>query len=305
MKKINEIDLAMIVNNKTLFDYQQRLKLIAMSLFEWEGLEEIGGNSDFLENTLFNKGVACFVKDNELGYLTLECNDNGTFNVYNEPTTIVATGFNYNKKYDVDDVVIIKNNPLKIATFFTINLFAYRLYEVTRTMDVNLQAQKTPVVIEGDTKDILTLKNAYEQYTGNMPVLFGKKNFDITNKLNTMNTEAPFLLDKLYDYKNNLWSECLTYLGINNANTDKKERLISDEVNSNNELIEYYLNCFYLPRKKACDEINNKFFNGEEKIKVKVNKHIENLIKDNFNDIINVGDMNGEIYDYTSNPNQK
>lgn len=305
MKKINEIDLAMIVNNKTLFDYQQRLKLIAMSLFEWEGLEEIGGNSDFLENTLFNKGIACFVKDNELGYLTLECNDNGTFNVYNEPTSIVATGFNYNKKYDVDDVVIIKNNPLKIPTFFTVDLFAYRLYEVTRTMDVNLQAQKTPVVIEGDTKDILTLKNAYEQYTGNMPVLFGKKNFDITNKLNTMNTEAPFLLDKLYDYKNNLWSECLTYLGINNANTDKKERLISDEVNSNNELIEYYLNCFYLPRKKACDEINKKFFNGEEKIKVKVNKQVESLIKDNFNDIINTGDMNGEIYDYNSNPNQK
>ena len=275
---MKETDLAMRINNETYADYLDRLKLLATSLFTWEGLDEIAGNgaSRFLELSLYEYGRACFIKDDELGYMALRVNPSDTFNVYMLPTKVQACSIGYQKNFDFDEVVYIMNNELQVPTARTINQFAYRLYETERTIDVNLIAQKTPVLIEGDTKTILTLKNVYMQYSGNTPFIFGSKAFDVSNKLNVLNTNAPYLIDKLELHKHEIWNECLTFLGIDNANTDKKERLITDEVESNNEVINYYLNCFYKTRKKACDEINEKY--GLD-IKLQLNKEVLDLLK--------------------------
>lgn len=288
MGKIKDEELAMIINNRTYIDYFNRLKLLAVSLFTWEGLDEIGGNSRFLEQSLFELGKACFIKDDTLGYMTLKANPANYLNNYNLPTEIEAFSINYHKTYKLDDIVYIMNNELQLPTAETIELMAYRLYETERTIDVNLQNQKTPIVFEGDDKSILSLKNAYMKFSGNVPVMFSRKNFDIQSKVNAMKTDTPFLIDKLELHKHEIWNEALTYLGINNANTDKKERLVTDEVNSNNDLIKYYLNCFYKTRKKACDEINNKFFNGKEQIKVTINKNVAELINAGVDGIINM-----------------
>lgn len=282
---MKETDLAMRINNETYSDYLDRLKLLATSLFTWEGLDEVAGTgaSRFLELSLYEYGRACFIKDDELGYMALRVNPSDTFNVYMLPTKVQAWSIGYQKNFDFDDVVYIMNNELQVPTARTINQFAYRLYETERTIDVNLIAQKTPVLIEGDTKTILTLKNVYMQYSGNTPFIFGSKAFDVSNKLNVLNTNAPYLIDKLELHKHEIWNECLTYLGIDNANTDKKERLITDEVESNNEVINYYLNCFYKTRKKACDEINEKY--GLD-IKLQLNKEVLDLLKTSEDEIV-------------------
>ena len=232
MKKMSETDLAMAINNKTYIDYLDRLKLLAVSLFKWKGLDDVAGfgASRFLELSLYENGRACFVKDESKGYLALKVNPMDKLNVYNLPVKVLAWSIGYNKTYAFDDIVYIMNNELELPTANTLSLFAYRLYETERTIDVNLIAQKTPVLIEGDTKTILTLKNVYMQYSGNTPFIFGNKQFDISNKLNVLKTDAPYLVDKLELHKHEIWNEALTYLGIDNANTDKKERLITDEV---------------------------------------------------------------------------
>lgn len=278
MKRPKLTDEAMILNNRTYIDYFNRLKMLAISIFEWEGLDEIGGNSRFLEMTLFEEGRAVFVNDSELGYLTLKVAPNGKLNVYNLPVSIEAVSIEYHKKYDMSDVVYIMNNEMQLPTSYTIDLFARRLYEIERTTEVNIKAQKTPVLIVGNEKQRLTLQNLYMQYDGNIPFIFGDSDANLDNALKAFSTSAPFIADKLTIQKHEVWNDCLTYLGINNANTDKKERLITDEVQSNNELIYFYLNCFYKTRKRACEEINKKFFNGEEKVKIKVNKNLSELL---------------------------
>lgn len=300
---IKETELSMLNNNATYIDYLNRLRLLATSLFTWENLDKVCGYgaSRFLEQALFDNGRACFVKDNELGFMALKVNPSDKLNVYNLPTRVMAWSIGYEKNFDFDDVVYIMNNELQLPTSQTINLIAYRLYETERTIDTNLIAQKTPVLIEGDTKTILTLKNVYMQYSGNTPFIFGNKQFDISNKLNVLKTDAPYLIDKLTIHKHELWNEALTYLGIDNANTDKKERLITDEVESNNDLINFYLNCFYKTRKEACDLINEKFLKDSDiKINITLNKEAINLLKQENGDIINDdrGDDDGEIYDY-------
>ena len=290
MKNLKETDIAMIVNDKTLFDYQDRLRMLATSLFTWEGLDEVAGvgASRFLEQVLYEEGRACFVKDDKLGYLTLRCNPSDKVNVYNLPTKVNAWSYEYNKMFPFDEIVYIMNNEIQKPTMFALELFCYRLYETERTCDVNLIAQKTPVLIEGDSKSILTLKNVYMQYSGNVPFVFGNKQFDISNKLNVLNTNAPYIVDKLDIHKHQIFNDALTVLGIDNANTDKKERLITNEVESNEQLINYYLNCWYKTRKYACDQINKKFFNGKEKIKVVLNKDIYELLNETEYDIMNI-----------------
>lgn len=293
-KAKNQTDLAMIINNSTYDDYFSRLKLIAISLFSWDGLDEIAGigASRFLEIALFENGRACFVKDSEKGYLALRANPSDKYNVYNLPEKVDAWSLGYNKQFNFDDLVYIMNNNLEIPTFQTISLFAYRLYETERTIDINLIAQKTPVLIEGDEKTILTLKNVYMQYSGNIPFIFGNKQFDISNKLNVLKTNAEYLIDKLENHKHEIWNEAMTYLGINNANTDKKERLITGEVESNDELIKYYLNCFYKTRKEACEQINKKY---NLNISINLNKDVLDLLKLDENDIIENDESYGDL----------
>ena len=170
----------------------------------------------------------------------------------------------------------------------SMELFALRLYEAERTADVNIKAQKTPVLLLMDEKQRLTMENIYSQYDGNKPVIFGDKNSLGENVIKAINTQAPFIADKIIDYKKEIWNEALTFLGINNIMVDKKERLITDEANSNNELINLNLQSYLAPREEACRQFNEKFgFTGTDKeISVRVRSDLHNIIK-NAQSIVN------------------
>ena len=293
--KITDTELSMLLNNATAIDYEDRLHMLAISLFTWKGLDEIAGfgASHFIEESLYRYGKACIVKDDEIGIKALNVTAAGKLNIYYLPVKVNAFSTGYNKIYDFDDVVYIMNNELQKPTKDTLTLFATRLYEAERTSDVNLQAQKTPVLIEGDKNVLLTLKNTYMQYSGNMPVIYGNKNFDVSSKLNVLRTDAPYIVDKLEDHKHNLWNDCMTFLGINNANTSKKERLVTSEVESNDQLINYYLNCFYKTRKKACDILNEKFGTNVE---IVLNKEVVDLLAETTEALEEEGGLNGKVH---------
>lgn len=293
--KITDTELSMLLNNATAIDYEDRLHMLAISLFTWKGLDDIAGfgASHFIEESLYRYGKACIVKDDEIGIKALNVTAAGKLNIYYLPVKVNAFSTGYNKIYDFDDVVYIMNNELQKPTKDTLTLFAARLYETERTSDINLQAQKTPVLIEGDKNVLLTLKNTYMQYSGNMPVIYGNKNFDVSSKLNVLRTDAPYIVDKLEDHKHNLWNDCMTFLGINNANTSKKERLVTSEVESNDQLINYYLNCFYKTRKKACDILNEKFGTNVE---IVLNKEVMDLLAETTEALEKEGGDNGKVH---------
>lgn len=302
--KITDTELSMLLNNATAIDYEDRLHMLAISLFTWKGLDDIAGfgASHFIEESLYRYGKACIVKDDEIGIKALNVTAAGKLNIYYLPVKVNAFSTGYNKIYDFDDVVYIMNNELQKPTKDTLTLFAARLYETERTSDVNLQAQKTPVLIEGDKNVLLTLKNTYMQYSGNMPVIYGNKNFDVSSKLNVLRTDAPYIVDKLEEHKHNLWNDCMTFLGINNANTSKKERLVTSEVESNDQLINYYLNCFYKTRKKACDILNEKFGTNVE---IVLNKEVVDLLAETTRALEKEGEDSGKVYDNNTNSTEE
>ena len=245
-------------NNATYLQYYMHLAELAMSMFEWKNLPDTV-DARFLELTLFEDGQIVFFKDEELGYLCLQCAVNGGFNVYRIPTNRRAYAVNgYQKNLTENDSVIIYNNFLRTNSMLDVRNFAERLYNIDRAIDVNVNAQKTPILIKCDEQQRLTMLNTYQQYDGNQPVIFGDKALN-TNAFQVLNTGAPLVADKLYTLKTQLWNECLTYLGISNINVQKKERLITDEVtrNQGGTIASRYARLE--ARRQACDQINRMF----------------------------------------------
>jgi hypothetical protein len=248
-------------NNETYLMYYHRLRDMALNLFEWEGLpDEI--NLRFLELKMYEEGRVVFFKDDSMGgYLTLPVNYGGQLNVYGEPLSYFGYGMGngYQKELTPDNSVIIWNNFSRTPIDYIIRQYAYRLYEITRTQDINVKSQKTPILIRTPDGQMLTLKNIYQQYDGNEPVIFGDKTGFDPDSITVLKTDAPFVSDKLQVLKNEIWNECMTFLGIGNAKQDKKERLVADEVAANDEQIEQARESMLQARQLACKQINEMF----------------------------------------------
>ena len=247
------------MNNYTYMQYAYRLMELSISMFEWKNLPE-GIDERFLEMVLFTDGHAVFFKDDELGdYLALQCLINGKLNVYRIPINRRAFAVNgYQKKLTDKDSVIIFNNMLHTNSWLDVKMFAKRLYNLDRIIDVNTNAQKTPILIKGNEQQRLTLTNLYKEYDGNAPVIFADKSLDM-NALQVLSTQAPYVADKIYQLKTQIWNEALTYLGISNVSFQKRERMVSDEVtrSQGGTVASRYsrLNA----RRQACEQINKMF----------------------------------------------
>ena len=229
-KKNQSFHNALMANGATYVQYYNRLMELSMSMFEWKNLPDTV-DERYLELGLFSSGCMVFFKDDVIGELALNMTYQGGFDIYGEPTKRRAYS-KYNQfqtTLDKNNSVIIWNNMLRTNSALDVQMFAYRLYNLDRIVDINANAQKTPVLITCDEKQKLTMKNLYMQYDGNYPVIFGDSNLDIKS-LSVLKTDAPFVSDKIYDLKVKIWNEALTYLGISNINTTKKERMITDEV---------------------------------------------------------------------------
>lgn len=279
---------AVLMNSQTYNDYLDRMKKICLSMFDWQNLPD-SMNARFLEMCLYYQGQAALFYDNDYGYINSMACDGGYINLYGLPTEVQCYSYRFNQRrslYTVDtgeekdkECILVMNNYERVPTAATIQLFAYRLAEAQRTADVNIKAQRTPVLITTDQKQYFTLKKMYEEFDGNTPAIFGDKNLVSPDALKSLKTDAPYIADKIMDYKREIWNEFLTFCGISNL-SEKRERMISNEVDSNNELVNLNLQALLVPRKEACRQFNEKFgLAGEKAIDVKVRSDLYNLVK--------------------------
>lgn len=308
MKAINSnFEDAMLLNSRSYTDYLERMKKIALSMFEWVNLPDTM-DARYLEMCLYYKGKAAILYDEDYGFINTQAADSGYLNIYGLPTKLNCYSYSYNKMRELyipgsnlpaeEECILVMNNYQQIPTASTIELFAYRLAEAQRTADINIAAQKTPILILTDKNQELTLRNLYAQYDGNSPVIFGDRNVLNEKPMDTINTQAPYIADKLQDYMRDIWNSFLTFLGINNLD-EKKERLITSETGSNNELINMNMQSYLIPRKQACKEYNEKFgLTGTSKaIDVKLRSDLYNLIKENESIVSNYEIEKGEEND--------
>lgn len=272
------------LNNATYDDYYTRLRLMALASFKWEGLPE-SVDARYLEHVLFMDGKALFFRDPALGLLCLGCTSSDQLNVYHVPIKYTAVSIGYNKQYSIRDIwktretkdpanaVLIRNNYDMIPTTFPIELFAHRLATAERVIDSNINQQRFPFFIRMDEKQRATFNNLMNQYEGGQPFIFGDKMMSMgADAFQVLATGVPYVADKLTDYRHDIMNEALTFLGLNNANTDKRERLITGEVDSNNQAILTNAEIMLLTRQEAAEQINKMFG-----LSVSVHRRIDDL----------------------------
>jgi hypothetical protein len=258
-RKKKLFDESALENNRTFLFYYYRLMELSVSMFKWENLPDTV-DQRYIEMELFRNGSVVYFNDEYIGNLCLDVLFNGNFDVYGYPVKRRAYSYynNYNKELDSTNSVIIYNNYIRTNSETAVRMYAKRLYNLDRIIDVNANAQKTPVLIRASEKQRLSMLNLYKEYNGNAPFIFGDKDLDLSD-IKAISTQAPYVADKIYTLKSQIWNEALTYLGISNINIQKKERLITDEVmrNQGGTIASRYSRLE--SRKKAVDEINKMF----------------------------------------------
>lgn len=306
-KSINsDFEDAMLLNSQTYVDYLERMKKIALSMFEWKLPDTM--NARYLEMCLYYNGQAALLYDEDYGFINTQAADSGYINIYGLPTKINCYSYSYNKMRELyvpntnlpaeEECILVMNNYQRVPTAATISLFAERLAEAQRAADINIKAQKTPILLLTDKNQELTLRNMYAQYDGNSPVIFGDRNVLADKPIDSINTNAEFVANDIRTYMEGIWNDFLCFLGINNLN-EKKERLITSEANTNNELVNLNMQSYLIPRKQACKEFNDKFgLTGDKAIDVKLRSDLYNIIKENESIVKNYEEVdNGTIYD--------
>lgn len=251
-----------MANNMTFSYYYYKLMLVARSLFEWENLPN---NMDerWIEKYLFTSGKCIFYKDPVMGYMVAGLAQQGGVNCYGDPTSVYPVAENYvysgEKLVNGENCYVIRNNDLMLPNFPIIRHYAYKLCNIDRAIDTNVEAVKTPIIVRCSEKQKLSLKNAINQRKDNEPVIWSSDLADINEMVDTLTTNAPIVFPQLQTQKHMILNEVFTDLGINNANMDKRERMVANEVEANNEQVKACEDVMLKARQQACKEINRIF----------------------------------------------
>lgn len=244
---------------KLIYD---RYKMLALNMFRWEGLPDTI-KSRHIENSLYHNGLCIIINDENLGFISVPCNYGANLNINNEPTEVITTGYNYIKtiKYmsdkEKDKCQLILNNDLGIGNKEYIEYFAQKMYEVDTVIRANINQQKYPWFIPCEPKLKNSIKLMFEKVDNLEPLILADKSI-ISEGIQVLTTNTPYVADKLNEYKFELEREILTFVGLNN-NFEKKERLLTNEVDSNNQFIEANIEIQYKNRLIAQDYLNSKF----------------------------------------------
>ena len=255
--------VAQMSNNITFSYYYYKLMLVVRALFDWSNLPN-NMEGRWIENYLFSDGQCVFFKDNNLGYMVAGVAQDGGVNCYNDPTTVTPVAVNYvysgNKPLMCgENCYIIRNNDLRLPEFAVVRYYAYKLANLDRAIDVNIEAQKTPIVVKCSDKQRLSLKQAINQRKDNEPVIWTDSDEDIKAMIETLDLKPPMVFKDLQVQKHMIINEFFTDIGVNNANMDKRERMVANEVEANNEQVKACEDVLLRSREEACKRINEIF----------------------------------------------
>ena len=256
-KNKHEIDAFKVKNYRRIYDYY---KMLALNMFTWENLPETM-DSRYIENALYEHGLCLVNDDKDLGLISVPCSFGANMNINGESTEVITSGYNYVKtiKYiNNDNCVLIRNNDLAKPTRDYIGNYAERMLEVEMCIRANINQQKFPWFINATEKTKKSLQLIFDKVENFEPFILANREIMGEAPLEVLTMSTPYVADKLNSYKYELEREILSFLSLNN-NFEKKERLLTDEVNSNNDFIHTNAMLMYKVRLQACEEINQKF----------------------------------------------
>ena len=287
---------ARVLNTYQCADIFNRLCNAALSRFKWINLPD-SCNERALEMTIFFYGWALFFRDEDLGFIHTPCNLTGPFNVYYESIVREAYSFEYRKRYDITNSVVVRGNKLMTPDYMIVWNYAPKIADGMRAADVHAQTLKSPFGIATTEQNKKSVLAALKKIDDNEIGIFWSKDYINKSPFEVMNFVSNCWLPEMWNNVKNYLEQCYTSLGIESMYSSKKERLVAAEsegqINPTRHIIESELAC----RKQACTEINRMFGLNVDVELNQIDTFIdENLWRNGINpDALDEGEGEGDV----------
>lgn len=239
--------------------YFRMLTELSINRFKWTGLPS-SVDERFIEVGLYQGALMLFYFDDRVGkFLCVKGAGLGQVNHYENPTQFLTSGTGMNKQYGASSVVPIWANAMRIPDHDIVHLFSSRLAQIDRTIEINVQGMRNTTFIFVDEEERQSYMNVMRQVNEGQPTVFGTRQLDL-GKIQAFNLGIDKdQVKRLMEVKSAYWNEAMTLLGINNTNQEKKERMVSDEVEGNKDQVTSVRSAALKSRKRAAEDINRKW----------------------------------------------
>jgi hypothetical protein len=248
--------------------YMRHLTELAMNRFKWTGLPK-AIDSRFVELELFRHALVVFYQETDPAFtqnfgkrfFCTAAAPVGALNVYENPVEFRTYGTRYqSKRIKGTDCVPIWANMLRTPDVDIVEVYAEQLTEMTITIQANSKLLRKAKIIYANENTRLSYANIARQIDEGVEVLYGQENGLDPANIQVLDLGGdPVGVLNLMIAKSKLWNECMTMLGINNANQDKKERLVADEVAANDDQVFATRGIALNARQYACEQINERY----------------------------------------------
>lgn len=302
------IENAKYFTSVTYNTWFNRLYNIAISRFEWLNLPDTC-NEKFIEQVLFFNGFMVGYKDTALNsFLIMPCTNNSVLDIFGYPAKVNAYGYNGYMAQNLtpytitlgqeptrSDAALLYANYSRCPDLPAVLYFARKLTKIDRTIDVNINVQKTPYIISCGENQRLTVANMFKQVDNFEPAIITTKFYGLNGEkpINVMDLKPPFVADKMQTLKRQVYQEALTYLGIEANTSEKAERQVTEELTANMGETESMRQSPLASRKQFCKEFN-KIYGTNIDVKFRSDLQLSQIME-------NGGLTDGELYNDDKN----
>ena len=253
--------------------YLRYITEIAVNRFKWTGLPELPEGDirpRYMELVMFRKALVVFFKHPQWGqYLCMQASLPGHQDMYYDPTAFHMYGNGSTPGIDgltvsAKEAVPIWSNYLRAPDLDMVSIYVRRIAQFDRTLDINLKTMRHPFVLFTDDQNKQSALQMFRQIEEGQPAIIFNKGIGGPEGLKDMLLVLdmkmdPDILSDLLVAKKKVWQEMLTFLGINNANQEKRERLVASEVSANDDEVVMARTIALRSREEACEKINKMF----------------------------------------------
>lgn len=242
---------------------------IALNQFEWENLPDTC-DARILELALIESGHGVMALDNDYGYLTLPATGVNNLNIYGYYDRINIYGRNgYNKEFKAyiphsdntnAKAVPIYDNDMRYPFIYYIIQMSERITSAVRSIDVASRKLKNPYVVVCEQAQQSSVRETFNQIDSNEQLIMLSKSLTPNDFQIVPTRQDSDSIGALWQHYHYLDNDIRTTLGIqNNPSADKKERLLIDEISSNQNITHINADMRLKTRKLCCAWINDCF----------------------------------------------
>lgn len=287
LQPTNEIEKSMIDRQKWLNIWYGVLSNIMTGIFTYTGIEpQIVKRINY---AFFHSAYVCAYEDENTGIIVAPCEPVGEINDWGEYSSYnVVLPDGKRKNINKEDCVIGYNYYLpSICDSLMCYQFAESLSELKLSIQNSIILSRVTSMIEVPNENALNeVLTKFNNYSIGTPLIVAKKRED--ENFQAFSITPPESVDKYYDGLRNVLNEFLTVTGLSSlVNPNKKERLLNNEISSNEDIKNTLLSNRIENREDFIRAVNEKFNTAW---KVMIDERIFSMVDELYDKGVNSND---------------